>query len=57
MWSFNRLKDASKIEVKEMEWQGPFSWVGYETLAPARFIIAWYIKFRSLFATRMDYLR
>jgi len=31
MWSFNRLKDASKIEVKEIEWQGPFSWVGYET--------------------------
>jgi hypothetical protein len=30
MWSFNRLKDASKIKVEEIQWQGPFSWPGYE---------------------------
>lgn len=23
--------DTSKIEVREIEWQGPFSWTGYET--------------------------
>jgi hypothetical protein len=30
MWSFNRLKDASNIKVEEIQWQGPFSWPGYE---------------------------
>jgi len=30
MWSFNRERDASKIDVKEIEWLGPFSWIGYE---------------------------
>ena len=30
MWSFNRQRDASKIEIKEIQWQGPFSWTGYE---------------------------
>lgn len=32
MWSFNRLRYASKIEVKEIEWKGPFFWTGYERL-------------------------
>jgi len=30
MWSFNRLIDAPRIETKEIKWQGPFSWTGYE---------------------------
>lgn len=30
MWSFSRLRDTSKIKVEEIQWQGPFSWPGYE---------------------------
>ena len=30
MWSFNRIRDAAKIEQKELYWEGPFSWTGYE---------------------------
>lgn len=29
MWSFNRERDASKIESRRVIWQGPFSWPGY----------------------------
>lgn len=31
MWSFNRLRDASKIVTEEIEWRGPFSWLGFES--------------------------
>lgn len=30
MWSFNREKDSEKIPKKLINWQGPFSWPGYE---------------------------
>jgi hypothetical protein len=30
MWCFSRVRDSSKIEQKELMWDGPFSWVGYE---------------------------
>lgn len=29
-WSFNRERDASKINTEKLVWQGPFSWTGYE---------------------------
>lgn len=32
MWSFNRLKDETKIKEEQIEWQGPFAWTGYEEL-------------------------
>ena len=31
MWSFSRIRDASKIEYKDIYWEGPFSWTGYDT--------------------------
>ncbi len=30
MWSFDRERDASNIKTEEMNWQGPFSWQGFE---------------------------
>ncbi len=30
MWSYNRIRDSSKIENKEINWKGPFSWPGFE---------------------------
>jgi len=30
MWSFNRQIDASEIKREDIQWQGPFSWPGYE---------------------------
>jgi hypothetical protein len=31
MPNFNKLVDTSKIEIREINWHGPFSWIGYET--------------------------
>ncbi|HQE49978.1 MAG: hypothetical protein ACOX21_04080 [Bacillota bacterium] len=31
-WSFNRVRDASKIKTEELVWRGPFSWIGYERI-------------------------
>ena len=31
MWCFNRLRDASKIKIEDIQWQGPFAWPGYES--------------------------
>ena len=30
MWSFNRIRDASKINCEDIFWEGPFSWTGYD---------------------------
>jgi hypothetical protein len=30
-WSFNRLRDTSKIEREIVDWKGPFSWPNYES--------------------------
>jgi len=30
MWSFNRMRDVLNIECREINWEGPFSWTGYE---------------------------
>lgn len=30
MWSFDRLKDSSKIITESIVWNGPFSWPGFE---------------------------
>ena len=32
LWSFNRLRDTSLIKTEDVEWQGPFSWTGYEKI-------------------------
>lgn len=29
-WSFNRLRDISKIKTENIEWKGSFSWTGFE---------------------------
>lgn len=29
-WSFNRIRDTSKIKTENLIWLGPFSWIGYE---------------------------
>ena len=38
MWSFNRLRDSSKIETEEIIWQGPFPWPGFENSDKAKSI-------------------
>jgi hypothetical protein len=32
MWCFNRVRNGKDIQTEEVEWQGPFSWPGYEQL-------------------------
>ncbi|MEB3232495.1 MAG: hypothetical protein VKJ64_15910 [Leptolyngbyaceae bacterium] len=39
MWCFNRIHDADKILVEDIEWQGPFSWPGYEHITKLESIL------------------
>ena len=32
MWSFDRSRDANKIETEEINWKGPFAWPGFESI-------------------------
>jgi len=32
MWSFDRLRDANKIETEEINWKGPLAWPGFESI-------------------------
>ena len=31
MWSFDRLRDANKIETEKINWKGPLAWPGFES--------------------------
>jgi hypothetical protein len=28
-WSFNRSRDESLIRTEDLQWRGPFSWIGF----------------------------